>query len=122
MYCFSVVTDLWHFVSLNHRMNGADEGIQKLTALVDKLIPQLKVGSYFVNGWGRLEGVKRADIQKYLDRNEISPKVKSTGRPRMDVLKCWSEAIMNLQQTRNNRLLISRNSLWTGQIYREKLV
>lgn len=38
----TVVTDLWHFVSLNHRMNGAEEGIQKLTELVDKLIPELK--------------------------------------------------------------------------------
>merc|ERR1712137_1445855 len=28
--------------SLNHRMNGAEEGIQKLTGLVDKLIPELK--------------------------------------------------------------------------------
>eukprot|EP00111_Clytia_hemisphaerica_P001367 TCONS_00003888-protein len=38
----TIVTDLWHFVSLNHRMNGAEEGIQKLTELVDKLIPELK--------------------------------------------------------------------------------
>ena len=26
----TVVTDLWHFVSLNHRMDGAEEGIQKV--------------------------------------------------------------------------------------------
>ena len=38
----TVVTDAWHFVSLNHRMSGAEEGIQRLTALVDKLIPELK--------------------------------------------------------------------------------
>jgi len=38
----TVVTDLWHFVSLNSRMNGAEEGIQKLSELVDKLIPELK--------------------------------------------------------------------------------
>lgn len=38
----TVVTDLWHFVSLNHRMSGAEEGIQKLTELVDRLIPELK--------------------------------------------------------------------------------
>lgn len=38
----TVVTDLWHFVSLNHRVNGLEEGIQKLTKLVDKFIPELK--------------------------------------------------------------------------------
>lgn len=26
----TIVTDLWHFVSLNHRMNGAEEGISKV--------------------------------------------------------------------------------------------
>jgi hypothetical protein len=29
----TIVTDLWHFVSLNHRMNGAEEGIQKANIL-----------------------------------------------------------------------------------------
>ena len=38
----TVVTDLWHFVSLNHRVNGLEEGIQKLSSLVDKLIPEIK--------------------------------------------------------------------------------
>ena len=38
----TVVTDLWHFVSLNHRVNGLEEGIQKLTTLVDRLLPELK--------------------------------------------------------------------------------
>jgi len=49
----TVVTDLWHFVSLSHRMNGAEEGIQKLTELVDKLIPELKK---LTDGQTKLQG------------------------------------------------------------------
>ncbi|XP_047143375.1 uncharacterized protein LOC100206884 isoform X1 [Hydra vulgaris] len=39
----TIVTDLWHFVSLNHRMDGVEEGMGKLSELVDKLIPELKM-------------------------------------------------------------------------------